>query len=131
MKNEITGFNLRLIEKMQEQNITKADLCRITGLTTSMISYYCAGKRLPALSAAIKIAKAINTTVEYLAHGTSTANVPSYSVAENKISYSSKKSQLKPDEQSLDSLFDLLNQDGQARVISYIEDLLSTSKYKR
>ena len=133
MKNKITDFDIRLVEKMQEHGITKADLCRLTGLKTSMISYYCSGKRLPALNAAIKIAEAVNTTVEYLACGTSTANhmVSSYSVAENEIPYSSEKLQTKPAGQSLDSRFHLLNQDGQAKVISYIEDLLSIYKYKR
>ena len=118
MQNEVTGFNLRLTRKMQEQNISQADLCKITGLTTSMISYYCSGQRLPTMPAAIKIAKALNTTVDYLANDTS------YLVAENEIPYSSKKSHF-------NSLFNLLNQDGQAKVITYIEDLISTNKYKR
>jgi len=70
------------------------------------------------MPAAIKIAKALNTTVDYLANGTS------YLVSESEIPYSPKKA-------NFDSLFNLLNQDGQDKVISYIEDLLSSGKYKR
>ena len=131
MKNAIDGFNIRLTEKMQARNLTQADLCRLTGLTTSMISHYCAGQRLPNIPAALKIAKALNTTVEYLAQGTSTYAVSPYSVAEDEILYASQKSQRTTSKQSLVSLIQLLNEDGQSKVISYTEDLLLNNKYKR
>jgi len=93
MKNEISGFAKRLTEKMAEQNLSQADLCRLTGLTTSMISHYCAGQRVPAISAAIKIAKALKTTVEYLATGENLSNnytstqKPALLVAEKDANY--------------------------------------------
>jgi len=131
MKREITGFDLRLTEKMQERDMTQADLCRITGLNTSMISHYCAGQRVPTIPAAVKIAKALNTTVEYLAYGTSTYEnqFSAYSISENEIPYSPAKPQLEPSGKSPFKMFHLLNQDGQGKVLSYIEDLLSTGKY--
>jgi transcriptional regulator with XRE-family HTH domain len=94
MKNEIPGFAKRLTEKMAEHNLSQADLRRLTGLTTSMISHYCAGQRVPAIPAAIKIAKALNTTVEYLATGENTSNrytsarqEPTLLVSENEAPY--------------------------------------------
>ena len=129
MKNK--NFNLRLTEKMKEKNITQADLCRLTGLSTSMVSYYCAGRRVPSMPTVIKIAKALNTTVEYLANGTSMYDNQSdtYSISENKIPYSPAKPLPEHSGQSPAFLIHLLNQEGQRKVISYIEDLLCSGKY--
>lgn len=131
MKNEIIGFDLRLTEKMKERDMKQADLCRLTGLSTSMVSHYCAGQRVPTLFVAVKIARALNTTVEYLVYGESMYEnqFSAYSIAENEIPYSPAKSQAEHSNQSLIFLFRSLNQDGQAKVLSYIKDLISTGKY--
>lgn len=133
MKNEIAGFSSRLTEKMEEQGMTQADLCKLTGLSTSMISHYCTGQRIPTIPVAIKITKALNTTVEYLATGISPHmklfSSSAFSVAEKEISYSSEKTQIESNEQLAAPLFYSLNLDGQAKVLAYIEDLLSTGKY--
>ena len=140
MKSELPGFRLRLTEKMQERGITMADLCRLTGTATSMISYYCSGKRVPTIAVAIKIADALGTTLEYLAQGKSYSEIGSADglVAEKEIPYSSKKPKtVKPSGELespkslelLEALFHSLNQDGQIKVVSYIEDLLSSGKY--
>jgi len=135
MANEIKDFDRRLTEKMAELSITQADLCRLTGLASSMISHYCTGQRIPSIPAALRIAKVLNTTVDYLAFGNlprhrSTEENPLSSV-ENRIRYASKR--LSPerveDEQSLIGMFRLLSYEGQNKVFSYVEDLLSTGKY--
>ena len=36
MQDELAGFDLRLIEKMTERGMTQADLCRHTGLASSL-----------------------------------------------------------------------------------------------
>ena len=129
MKNELIGFDKRLTEKMRERNLSQADLCRLTGSTTSMLSYYCAGQRLPTLPVAFKLAKALHTTVEYLAFGNVpyAQPTPLYSVAENKIPYNPNQMQ----SEQVVTPFALLNDAGQAKVMAYIEDLLSTDKYKQ
>jgi len=135
MPNEIKDFDRRLTEKMAELSITQADLCRLTGLASSMISHYCTGQRIPSIPAALRIAKVLNTSVDYLAFGSlpkqrGAAESPITS-SENRVRYASKR--LSPerveDEQSLIGMFRLLSNEGQNKVFSYVEDLLSTGKY--
>jgi len=135
MANEIKDFDRRLTEKMAELSISQADLCRLTGLASSMISHYCTGQRIPSIPAALRIAKVLNTSVDYLAFGSlpkqlNTADNPLTS-SENRVRYATKR--LSPerieDEQSLIGMFRLLSNEGQNKVFSYVEDLLSTGKY--
>jgi transcriptional regulator with XRE-family HTH domain len=65
VSDQIVGFNIRLLKKMAERDITQAELCRLTGLASSMVSHYCNGQRIPSVPAALKIAKVLYTTVEY------------------------------------------------------------------
>ena len=121
MSNSIEGFNLRLVERMAELGMTQADLCRVTGFASSMISHYCTGQRIPAVPAAVSIAKALKTTVEYLVFGgpaqKKEASDGSLLVKENEMQYTTN------------SLVGSLNEEGQAKVLAYIEDLISTGKY--
>ena len=135
MQNEIKDFDRRLNEKMGELSISQADLCRLTGLASSMISHYCTGQRIPSIPAALKIAKVLNTSVDYLAFGNQVKDDESaedqLSASERKIRYAAKR--LSPerveDEQSLIGMFRMLSNEGQTKVFSYVEDLLSTGKY--
>jgi len=129
MENKMRiDFGLRLMKMMEDRGMSQADLCRLANLTTSMISHYCAGQRLPKLPAALAIAEALNTSVEYLASGISPSINRIYAVAEEAIPYSHKKPDPEPDEQSLALLFQLLNPEGKAKVLAYIEELLSKSE---
>jgi len=135
MPNEIIDFDKRLNEKMGELHISQADLCRLTGLASSMVSHYCTGQRIPSIPAALRIAKVLHTSVDYLAFGTQPAQRGSleglHSATEKRIRYSTKR--LSPerveDEQSLIGMFRLLSNEGQNKVVTYVEDLLSTGKY--
>jgi len=133
MRSEIKGFDVRLTEKMTELGISQADLCRLTGLASSMVSHYCTGQRMPSIPAAIKIARVLNTTVDYLAFGNQPIpeSADPFSVAETKVKYSSKR--LSPErideEQLLIGMFRLLSNEGQLKVCEYVEDLLSTGRY--
>ena len=69
MNEEISGFDVRLMNKLVELGFSQAELCKATGISSSQVSYYCSGFRLPTLPVAIKIAQALKTTVEYLAYG--------------------------------------------------------------
>ena len=135
MRNETTGFGIRLTELMAERGMSQADLCRQTGLASSMISLYCTGQRIPSVPVAAQIAKAMNTTIDYLAYSDQTPPESSsnpFAVAEENIQYSSKpvSSYNNTDEKvSFDKLFGLLNTTGKQKVLEYIKDLLSTGRY--
>jgi len=135
MPDEITGFNVRLTEKMTERGMTQADLCRITGLASSMVSHYCTGQRIPSVPVALKIARVLNTTVDYLAYGdapkTKDDSEGSLSVSEKWTRYSGKLPPFRyiGDVHSLVFKIRMLNMEGQVKVLAYIEDLLSTGKY--
>ena len=86
------------------------------------------------MGAALKIAKALNTTVRYLAYGNPQQKEKSadgFSVAEKSREYLTGMPEIAgvEDEQELIDKLCLLNDEGQAKVLTYIEDLLSTGKY--
>lgn len=56
-----------LRNQMNKNNLIQADLCRITGIPTSLMSNYMNGKKSPALSNARKISKALGITLDELA----------------------------------------------------------------
>ena len=136
MRSEITNFDKRLTEKMTELGISQADLCRLTGLASSMVSHYCTGQRMPSIPVAIKIARVLNTTVDYLAYGNytqlqETAN-DNFIIAENEVRYKAKPVLYECDinEQSIINNFRSLNEEGQSKIIDYIDDIISTEKYQ-
>jgi len=134
MLEEIVGFNKRLTAKMAERGVSQADLCRMTGLASSMVSHYCTGQRMPSMGAALKIAAALNTTVRYLAYGNPPQKEKSkkgYAVGEKSRKYLTGMPEISSitDEQELIDKLCLFNDEGQAKVLTYIEDLLSTGKY--
>ena len=135
MTNDINDFDKRLTKMMVQRGVSQADLCRLTGLASSMVSHYCTGQRMPSIAAALKIAKALNTTVSYLAYGERRKNNDSAggvsAVVGNPMSYGVTRAPLDSveDEQELLDKICLLSREGQAKVLTYIEDLLSTGKY--
>jgi len=136
MLDENSGFDLRLMEKMAERGLTQADLCRHTELASSMISHYCTGQRIPSVPVAVKIAKALNTTVDYLAYGkpekTRQPFPDAHTIAEKTKDYALKhpESEQIDDEASLINMFRSLNSEGKAKVISYTKDMLSIDMYR-
>jgi len=135
VSDQIVGFNIRLLEKMAERDITQADLCRLTGLASSMVSHYCNGQRTPSIPAALKIAKVLRTTVDYLAYGNysqtgGTADGNSF-VAEDEPLYNAKPIIYECDinEQAVINKFRSLNAEGQTKVLDYVDDLTSVNKY--
>ena len=97
------------MKRMSEMRMSQADLCRCTGLATSMVSHYCTGQRIPSVQAAGKIARALDTTLDALVFG-------------------------KPDKSEIQTgapdMFYSLNPEGQAKVLAYIDDLQLTRKYR-
>ena len=137
MANRIEGFALRLTKKMAERGVSQADLCRLTGLASSMVSHYCTGQRTPSIAAAIKIAKALNTTVDQLALHNPLQLNEGYDESHIANATSALSETIPPtydfvnDEQSLVSKFRSLNTQGQKKVIAYIKDLLATGRYSQ
>jgi len=136
MTSDGTEFSYRLIRKMEECGMSQADLCRKTGLATSMISHYCTGQRTPSVHVAAKIAKALNTSIDYLTSGNPyerTQSIADYSyVAESSQDYTSGNIQddRVSEEALLSSMYRALNSEGKAKACSYLEDLLCIDKYK-
>ena len=135
MTGDSLGFSYRLIKKMEECNMSQADLCRKTGLATSMISHYCTGQRTPSVQVAAKIAKALNTSIDYLTSGDpyeneQSADHESY-VAECIHDYISRSMQddREDEEELFMSMYRALNSDGKVKACSYLEDLLCLDKY--
>lgn len=136
MAEDFLEFKIRLVKIMEECGMSQADLCRKTGLATSMVSNYCAGRRTPSVQVAAKIAEALNTSIDYLASGKSykqkQLSTDSLIVAENHIKYKSNYQQHEQsDDETLLNMFHALNSDGKARACSYLLDLTCIDKYKK
>lgn len=59
-------FRNRINELLKVKGIKQADLCRMTGLSTALISKYSTGQTSPTLDNAIKIADALDITLDEL-----------------------------------------------------------------
>ncbi|MCI1960124.1 MAG: helix-turn-helix domain-containing protein [Clostridia bacterium] len=57
-----------IIKKLlKKNNMTQADICRLTGIPTSLMSNYIKGKKTPSLSNSVKLAQAFNISMDELA----------------------------------------------------------------
>ena len=134
MTNDIVDFDKRLTRAMEERGVSQADLCRMTGLASSMVSHYCTGQRMPSIAAALKIARALGTTVSFLAYGEKrkATSGDEMEVDEGSISSANGKQFIsdKHDKEDLIDKICLLNAEGQTKVLVYIEDMLATRAYK-
>lgn len=61
-----TTIQIRLKELMEYFGITQADICRKTGISTSLMGYYCTGQRCPKQKNIKIIAEAYNVNPEWL-----------------------------------------------------------------
>lgn len=60
-------FHEALNRCMQNRNIKQADLCRMSGIDTGLMSMYVNGKRIPTLTNAIAMADALQISLDELA----------------------------------------------------------------
>lgn len=60
------GIAERMAEIISDRKMTQKDLASLSGVTESAISHYLKGDRIPRGATLIKIAKALNTTTDYL-----------------------------------------------------------------
>ena len=62
----MTVFGTRLSKLMELNELSQKELASLTGVTESAISYYINGERTPRSDVLARIAKALNTTTDYL-----------------------------------------------------------------
>lgn len=65
----MSKFTMNLKKLMIEREMTAADIARKTGMTQATLSRYINGKRIPKINSVIKIAKALNVSIELLMKG--------------------------------------------------------------
>ncbi|WP_101723617.1 helix-turn-helix domain-containing protein [Eggerthella timonensis] len=69
------GLSESLNNIFYERDLTQADLCRMSGITTSMMSDYVSGKKEPTLPKAVAMADALGISLDELA-GRSVPQIP-------------------------------------------------------
>lgn len=74
MEEQFAYIGVRIISQLKKLGLKQADLCRETGLSTTAISQYCTGKRIPDTASLYKIAAALKTSMEWLLTGNSLTN---------------------------------------------------------
>ena len=60
------GFHENLTVLLKDRNLTQAELCRQTGVQTSLMSEYLSGKKSPTIRNAALIADALSITLDAL-----------------------------------------------------------------
>ena len=66
-KYPIQGQALR--DALSQNDMSRAELARLTGLSPTAITFYCRGEKIMSLLNAAKIAQALGISLEYLATG--------------------------------------------------------------
>ena len=107
----------RLLDAFYASGYNQTELCRRTGITKGAMSSYLSGRYFPKQRALESLANELNVTIEYLM-GIDSENVVS------------DFSDLKPLQRQLLSLLSQLNEEGQRRVLNYVEDLVAGGRYE-
>jgi transcriptional regulator with XRE-family HTH domain len=71
MDEQFAYIGVRIISQLKKLGLKQADLCRETGLSTTAISQYCTGKRIPDTASLYKMATVLKTSMEWLLTGES------------------------------------------------------------
>lgn len=98
-------FNDSLARILAEQNLRQADLCRMTGISTALMSKYMTDKASPSLDNALTIAKALGITLDDL------------------VGHKRDSTRLTKKQTTLLNDFEGLNDDGQNLVITMLGSL--------
>ena len=73
------GFGQQMLKALDMRGMTRADLCRLTGLKSGHLAPYVKDPdRDPRLSTAVKVARALGVSLEYLAGIEEPSARPSY-----------------------------------------------------
>ncbi len=106
-------FGQRIVSFRVKKHMLQKELAEKAEISPTALNYYEKDKREPNVLVIKKIAKALNITGDELL-GMDTVNITV---------------QCNQDEKGLIEKYRHLNQEGQAKVINYINDLIATEKY--
>lgn len=115
MSEEFTNVESRLISRIKELGLKQADICQETGLSTTAVSNYCTGKRLPDTLSLYKIAMVLKVPMEWILTGKNQTNEESeqerlqnYELTRHKEILSCDGSPLEEEEADLVAMYRLL-----------------------
>lgn len=74
MELQYTHVGDRILDRLKTLRMSQVELCRETGLSTTAVSSYCTGKRIPETAALHKLAKALSTSMEWILTGENRTN---------------------------------------------------------
>lgn len=103
------SFQERFIQAKEMRNLRWIDIANKSGLDKAQISMYKNGKHLPEQDALYKLASALNVSVEWLMDKDSSLT----------------------DDTSMLRMYNQLNDVGKAKLMDYLNNLLSDDNYKR
>lgn len=69
MAEEFTNVGSRLVLRMKELGLKQLSICQKTGLSTTAVSNYCTGKRLPDTLSLYKLANVLKVSMEWILTG--------------------------------------------------------------
>lgn len=69
MEVQYSNIGSRITARLKELGKTQVMLCQETGLSTTAMSSYCTGKRVPETTALYRLSKALKTSMEWLLIG--------------------------------------------------------------
>ena len=74
MDDIFTKVETRIVTRIKELGLKQLDICQETGLSTTAMSAYCTGKRIPETSALHRISKALKISMEWILTGEDVTN---------------------------------------------------------
>lgn len=74
MAEEFTNVEARLVSRIKELGLKQSDICQETGLSTTAVSNYCTGKRLPDTLSLYKMAMVLKVPMEWILTGKNPTN---------------------------------------------------------
>ena len=74
MEAEYSHVDVRILSKLKTLGKSQVQLSKETGLSTTALSSYCTGKRVPETSALYRLAKALQTSMEWILTGEDLTN---------------------------------------------------------
>lgn len=109
------AFSDVLRSLLESRGLKQADLCRMTGIDTGLMSNYMSGKKAPSLSNAITIANALSISLDELSDI-------------RRMVEEDKASQYRSE---LLKYFDQLNDEGKESAVHMVQGLTSVDVYKK
>lgn len=123
--NTMTEIGKRIKKALEYNNMRQTDLVNIAGISKSALSSYISGKYEPKQNNIFLIAKALNVNEAWLMG----KDVPMERIECIASPAPLPAPRLRPDEEQLLSLYNTLNETGQAKVLEDAENLTFIPKY--